>query len=90
MIISKTPYRISFFGGGTDYPIWFNRYGGQVISTTINKYVYITCRNLPPYFDHNLKVVYRYQDYVKNVNEIRHPSAKAVLKSPLYEYPVAE
>ncbi len=79
MIISKTPYRISFLGGGTDYPVWFNKYGGQVLSTTIDKYVYISCRYLPPFFDHSLKLVYRNQDYVKKIENIRHSSARAVL-----------
>ena len=50
MIISKTPYRISFFGGGSDYPAWYNEFGGTVLSTTINKYLYITCRELPGFF----------------------------------------
>ena len=52
MIISKTPYRISFFGGGSDYPNWFNKFTGQVLSTTINKHIYITCRFLPKFFKH--------------------------------------
>ena len=50
MIISKTPYRISFFGGGSDYPVWYKKYGGEVISTTIDKYLYISCRQLPNFF----------------------------------------
>ena len=49
MIISKTPYRISFFGGGTDYPSWYKKNGGSVISATIDKYIYISCRTLPPF-----------------------------------------
>jgi D-glycero-alpha-D-manno-heptose-7-phosphate kinase len=52
MIISKTPYRISFFGGGSDYPEWYNQFGGEVISSTINKYLYISCRELPNFFNH--------------------------------------
>ena len=50
MIISKTPYRISFFGGGTDYPSWYTENGGAVLSSTIDKYIYISCRVLPPFF----------------------------------------
>ena len=50
MIITKTPYRISFFGGGSDYPEWYNKYSGKVLSTTINKHIYITCRFLPNFF----------------------------------------
>ena len=49
MIISRTPYRISFFGGGSDYPEWFNKYYGEVISSTINKYLYISCREIYKY-----------------------------------------
>ena len=52
MIISKTPYRISFFGGGTDYPEWFSKNSGSVISTTIDKYCYINLRRLPPFFNY--------------------------------------
>ena len=61
MIISKTPYRISFFGGGSDYPNWFNKFTGQVLSTTINKHIYITCRFLPKFFKHNFVILYNYQ-----------------------------
>ena len=50
MIITKTPYRISFFGGGSDYPEWYKKYGGMVLSTTIDKYIYISCRYLPKFF----------------------------------------
>ena len=50
MIISRTPFRMSFFGGGTDYPAWYLKEGGSVLSATINKYCYITCRRLPPFF----------------------------------------
>ena len=58
MIISKTPYRISFFGGGSDYPNWFNRYTGKVLSTTINKHIYISCRFLPNFFNHKYRIVW--------------------------------
>ena len=54
MIISRTPFRMSFFGGGTDYPAWFEKHKGAVLATTIDKYCYITCRYLPPFFEHNL------------------------------------
>ncbi|MFN3467868.1 MAG: kinase, partial [Candidatus Brocadiales bacterium] len=52
MIISRTPFRVSFFGGGTDYPVWYRENGGAVLGTTIDKYCYITCRYLPPFFEH--------------------------------------
>ena len=69
MIITKTPYRISFFGGGSDYPEWFNKYYGEVISTTINKYLYISCRELPHFFKHKFRIVYSKIENVKS--EIR-------------------
>ena len=79
MIISKTPLRISFFGGGTDYPKWYLKYGGQVLSTSIDKYIYITCRYLPPFHEHKLRLVYSKIEKVKNSNELIHPSAKEVI-----------
>ncbi len=51
MIITRTPLRVSFFGGGTDYPAWFREHGGAVLATTIDKYLYLHCRYLPPFFD---------------------------------------
>jgi len=80
MIISKTPYRISFFGGGSDYPSWYLKYGGLVISSTINKYIYISCRELPSYFKHKNRIVYSKIEIVKNINNIKHPVVKSVLK----------
>jgi len=79
VIISKTPFRISFFGGGTDYPNWVERYGGGVISTTINKYCYISVRNLPPFFEHKHRIVYSAIENVKKVSEIKHPAVNAIL-----------
>lgn len=80
MIITRTPFRISFFGGGTDYPGWFREHGGAVLATTINKYCYITCRNLPPFFDHKHRIVYSNIENVKNNNEIQHPAVRAVFE----------
>ena len=79
MIISRTPYRISFFGGGTDYPEWYQDNNGQVLSTTIDKYIYITCRYLPPFFEHRLRLIYSKMDFCQNSDELKHPAAKAVL-----------
>jgi D-glycero-alpha-D-manno-heptose-7-phosphate kinase len=79
MIISRTPFRISFFGGGTDYPAWFRQRGGAVLATTIDKYCYISCRYLPPFFEHKYRVVYSRIEDVKGISEIQHPSVKAVL-----------
>lgn len=80
MIISRTPYRISFFGGGTDYPEWYLKNGGEVISATIDKYCYISCRYLPPFFDHKFRIVYSKNEICNSINEIKHPSVKEVLK----------
>jgi D-glycero-alpha-D-manno-heptose-7-phosphate kinase len=80
MIISRTPFRISFFGGGTDYPEWYLKHGGAVIATTINKYCYISCRYLPPFFDHRLRVVYSIIETRQNADEIAHPSVRECLK----------
>jgi len=79
MIITRTPFRVSFFGGGTDYPTWFQRHGGVVLATTINKYCYITCRYLPPFFEHKHRIVYSKIENVRSVTEIEHPAVKAVL-----------
>ncbi len=79
MIISKTPFRISFFGGGTDYPVWYRENGGAVLSTTIDKYSYITLRYLPPFFPHKHRIVWSKIEMVKDVNEILHPAVRAAL-----------
>lgn len=73
MIISRTPYRISFFGGGTDYPAWYLENGGRCISATINKYCYLTCRELPPFFDHRYYIRYFKQEKASSIEEIEHP-----------------
>mgnify|MGYP001569073670 CR=1 FL=1 len=79
MIITRTPFRISFFGGGTDYPAWYKENGGSVLSTAINKYCYLSCRDLPPFFKHKYRVVWSYQELVKKVEEIKHPSVRTTL-----------
>ncbi|MDC0044719.1 hypothetical protein OAI96_02225, partial [Pelagibacteraceae bacterium] len=80
MIISKTPLRISFFGGGTDYPLWYNKYGGAVISTTIDKYIYISVRDLNGFFKHKLRLSYSKIEEVENSSFIKHPSVREILK----------
>jgi D-glycero-alpha-D-manno-heptose-7-phosphate kinase len=80
MIISRTPFRISFFGGGTDYPSWYLKHGGSVLSTSIDKYCYITCRVLPPFFEHRLRVVYGKIETCQSVDEIEHPAVREVLR----------
>lgn len=80
MIISRTPYRVSFFGGGTDYPAWYLKEGGAVLSTTIDKYCYITCRILPPFYDVKYKVVWSHIEVVSTISEILHPAVRSGLK----------
>jgi len=80
MIISRTPFRISFFGGGTDYSAWYREHGGAVLSTTIDKYCYISVRELPPFFEHRFRLVYSFVENVKEVREIVHPAARGVLE----------
>ena len=80
MIISKTPFRISFFGGGTDYPAWYDKEGGLVLSTTINKYCYITIRELPNFFDYNYRLRYFKTEEVNSIDEIQHPSIRESTK----------
>jgi D-glycero-alpha-D-manno-heptose-7-phosphate kinase len=78
MIISRTPFRISFFGGGTDYPPWFKQHGGAVLSTSFDKYCYITCRELPPFFEHKYRVAYSKVENAKDIGDIEHPAVRAV------------
>jgi len=85
VIISRTPFRISFFGGGTDYPAWYREHGGKVVGTTIDKYCYITLRWLPPFFEHRHRFVYSRMEMVNGIDEVQHPAIRAVLQ----EYPPA-
>jgi len=80
MIISKTPYRISFFGGGSDYPSWYLKNGGSTLSTTIDKYIYISCRYLPPFFEHKYRIVWSHIEIVKELNQIKHRAVREMLK----------
>lgn len=80
MIITRTPFRISFFGGGTDYPEYYKKYGGSCLSTTINRYCYITCRYLPPFFNHKFVIRYSKKELAQTVEEIMHPSVRECLK----------
>ena len=79
MIISRTPLRISFFGGGTDYTAFYKEYGGSVLSTTINKYSYVICRRLPPFFDYNYRIRYTMREETRTIAEIKHPSVRECL-----------
>jgi len=80
MIISRTPFRISFFGGGTDYPPWYRENGGVVLNTTIDKYCYISCRVLPPFFKHKYLIRYRLREEVGSISQIKHPSVRECLR----------
>jgi D-glycero-alpha-D-manno-heptose-7-phosphate kinase len=80
MIISRTPFRLSFFGGGTDYPAWYRQHGGAVLGTTIDKYCYITCRYLPPFFEHRYCIIYSKMEYCRTIDEIAHPAVREVLR----------
>ncbi|HYH19693.1 MAG TPA: kinase [Azospirillum sp.] len=79
MILTRTPFRISFFGGGTDYPKWYRKHGGAVIGGAIDKYCYITLRTLPPFFAHRHRIVYSNVELVNDIAEIQHPAVRAVL-----------
>ena len=80
MIISRTPFRVSLFGGGTDYPAWYREHGGKVLGTTIDKYCYISVRNLPSFFTHKHRIVYSRVELVGSISEIEHPSVRAVMQ----------
>ena len=89
MIITRTPLRISFFGGGTDLPDFYRKYGGEVLSTTINKYLYITCRHMPPFWDFKHRFVYGSKtEHVTELDEIDHPSIRETLRFLNIEYGV--
>ncbi len=80
MIISRTPYRISLFGGGTDFPAWYRRHGGSVIAATIDKYCYISVRYLPPFFDYKYRIVWSKIENCHTLNDITHPAVRATIE----------
>ncbi|MCA6487646.1 MAG: kinase [Chitinophagaceae bacterium] len=80
MVITKTPYRVSFFGGGTDFPLWFRENGGSVISTAINQFCYVSVRRKPPFFPHKHRFVYSEMEDVNELKDIKHPAIKGVLQ----------
>lgn len=80
MIITRTPFRISFFGGGTDYPVWFRENEGAVLATTINKYCYVSVRYLPPFFEHKSRIVWSKIELVNDFHEIQHPAVRAIVQ----------
>ena len=80
MIITKTPFRMSFFGGGTDIPEYFHKNGGAVISVTFNKYVYVTVRHLPRFFDYTTELTYSKLERVTKIDNLQHPMVKNAMK----------
>jgi len=80
MVITCTPLRISFFGGGTDYPVWYRQHGGAVLATAINKCCYITCRRLPPFFEYHSRISYSKVENVRRNDAIEHPSVRGCLQ----------
>ncbi len=80
MIISRTPFRVSFFGGGTDYSAWYLKQGGAVLSTTIDKYIYITARFLPPFFPERHRIIWSRVEGVDTIGEIQHPAIREGLR----------
>ncbi|MBN2644211.1 MAG: kinase [Desulfuromonadaceae bacterium] len=89
MIISRTPHRISFFGGGTDYPSYYLQYGGKVIGAAIDKYCYLSVRKLPPFFNHKHRIVYSRQELIDRIEDIEHPSVRETLKFLGVDYGVS-
>jgi D-glycero-alpha-D-manno-heptose-7-phosphate kinase len=79
VIISRTPLRVSFFGGGTDYPAFYNEHGGAVLNTAINKYSYVICRRQPPFFKYKYLIRYSQREEAVEINEIKHPSVRECL-----------
>jgi len=86
MIMSRTPFRVSLFGGGTDYPTWYRQNGGAVIGTTINKYCYISYRILPPFFEHRHRIVYSRIELPQTIDQIEHPAVRNILQ----DYKISE
>lgn len=80
MIVTRTPYRVSLIGGGTDYPAWYETHGGAVLATTINRYCYVSARYLPPFYDHHSRIVYSRTELVVSNDAIEHPAVRGVLQ----------
>lgn len=80
MIIAKTPFRMSFFGGGTDMPEFYKEHGGAVLSTTFDKYCYVNVRHLPPFFEYTTELSYSRTERVKDIDEIQHPAIREAMR----------
>lgn len=79
MIISRTPFRISLFGGGTDFPQWYRKHGGAVLGFALNKYCYVSLRKLPPFFEYKHRIVYSKVETTDTIAEIEHPAVRCAL-----------
>lgn len=80
MVITQTPFRMSFFGGGTDMESFFKKYGGSVLSTTFDKYCYVNVRHLPRFFDYSTELSYSKIERVTDINDIQHPAIRNAMK----------
>ena len=80
MIITKTPYRLSLFGGGTDYPAWYNKHPSKCLSAAMAHYCYVNVKELPPFFEHNIRLAYSKLEFLNSINDIDHPSIRGCLK----------
>jgi D-glycero-alpha-D-manno-heptose-7-phosphate kinase len=80
VIITRTPFRISFFGGGTDYPVYYREHPGAVLASAINRYCYISLRRLPQFFDYKHRVVWSKTELVNDIDQIVHPSVRECLR----------
>ena len=85
MVLTRTPYRVSFFGGGSDYPAWYLKEGGAVLSTSINQYCFLSCRVLPPFFNVKYRVVWSHIEAVNSIAEILHPAVREGLRFLKFE-----
>ncbi len=79
MIISRTPFRVSFFGGGTDFPEFYREHGGATLATGIDKYCYLSVHSLGPFFKHRLRVSYAQTETVRHASDIQHPLVRECL-----------
>jgi D-glycero-alpha-D-manno-heptose-7-phosphate kinase len=80
MILTATPFRISFFGGGTDYPVWFREHGGAVLAASIDRYCHLSCRFYPPFFEHKHRIVWSRIELVRETEEIVHPAVREAIR----------
>ncbi|MGN6711786.1 GHMP family kinase ATP-binding protein [Anaerocolumna jejuensis] len=80
MVITQTPFRMSFFGGGTDFPGFFEEYGGSVISTSFDKYCYVTVRHLPRFFEYSNEITYAKIERINKIDEIEHPAVREAMR----------